>query len=452
MCTHTRLIKNPYSGKTIRVACGKCPACLQEKANRNANRIRFHSSPGELALFVTLTYNNDFVPYIRLSDLYTHPEVLNIYRGSIVIDIVNMFDFCYDDLYTGKDLLPLSHCEDTDKVGVLYYKDIQNFFKRLRQNLKRKFNYEFKISYFTCSEYGSVTLRPHFHIVLFCKASSYATLQSAISASWTFADRMRTEKFTEIAKDVSSYVASYVNGNLSLPNLLQIPAFRPSHSMSKNFGVRNDVFSLRSILQKVRENNLVFCKQTYKDDVPSIVEYPIPQYVISRYFPKFKGYNRVTDDKIQQLLLCPERLASYVYFLDYKLEYSKEDLHKFTVLIFHCVDRYAKEFNIGFEEASVSYPLDYVRTWNTYFCTLERFCHSSLSSIADYGDFYENVMDLFTYPPVVHSDLINYDIVWQLNPNARKDIVNKTASLNELYDKKDKSKKVVNCALAHYNI
>ena len=54
----------------------------------------------------------------------------------------------YDPLYLPKD-------------GCLVKKDMQNFFKRLRKNLKTKFRYLY------CGEYGTQNGRPHYHALLF---------------------------------------------------------------------------------------------------------------------------------------------------------------------------------------------------------------------------------------------------------------------------------------------
>ena len=70
MCTHSRFIFNPYSRKNVLVKCGKCPSCLQEKAFARAQRIKNNYSDGTICLFFTLTYSNDFIPYIDRDDVY----------------------------------------------------------------------------------------------------------------------------------------------------------------------------------------------------------------------------------------------------------------------------------------------------------------------------------------------------------------------------------------------
>ena len=55
MCTNQREIKNLYTGHTLYVKCGKCPACLQEKAAHRVSRIKAQDSPNLSTLMVTLT-------------------------------------------------------------------------------------------------------------------------------------------------------------------------------------------------------------------------------------------------------------------------------------------------------------------------------------------------------------------------------------------------------------
>ena len=83
MCTHKRYTTNRYTGRRLLIPCGRCEACLQAKANRMAQRIRNSINTDEMAISVTLTYDEKFVPYILKSDInnpdcYEYP----IYRDS----------------------------------------------------------------------------------------------------------------------------------------------------------------------------------------------------------------------------------------------------------------------------------------------------------------------------------------------------------------------------------
>lgn len=69
MCFNSVTVKVPFSHRTIKVPCGKCSACLGVKASKRAKRIRSHHPAGFTCWFVTLTYDNNFLPFIKKSDL-----------------------------------------------------------------------------------------------------------------------------------------------------------------------------------------------------------------------------------------------------------------------------------------------------------------------------------------------------------------------------------------------
>lgn len=68
MCVNRKQIVNRYTGKSLVVDCGHCPACLQAKANKRCARIK-NQLPEHDNYFVTLTYDTRFAPYIYERDL-----------------------------------------------------------------------------------------------------------------------------------------------------------------------------------------------------------------------------------------------------------------------------------------------------------------------------------------------------------------------------------------------
>ena len=98
-----------YDGYRI-VACGKCSQCLIAKSNEWAYRCMEESKQYKDNCFVTLTYNDTFLP----------------------------------------------------DNGSLCRRDLQLFIKRLRKHIYPK-----KVRFFYCGEYGKKGSRPHYHIILF---------------------------------------------------------------------------------------------------------------------------------------------------------------------------------------------------------------------------------------------------------------------------------------------
>lgn len=105
--------KEQIKGEHIPFPCGKCPPCKKRRTSGWSFRLVKEGERSNSALFITLTYDTEFVP------------------------ITN----------NGYMTLKLS--------------DLQKFFKRLRKLTDQK------IKYYAVGEYGSTKKRPHYHIILF---------------------------------------------------------------------------------------------------------------------------------------------------------------------------------------------------------------------------------------------------------------------------------------------
>lgn len=105
-----------FSGQLIR--CGRCVGCRLDKSREWANRCLLELQQHDSAYFVTLTYEDQFVPKV-------------IRPGN-------------------------------QPVLSLQKRDFQLFMKRLRKRIEPE-----RIRYFACGEYGGQTFRPHFHAIIF---------------------------------------------------------------------------------------------------------------------------------------------------------------------------------------------------------------------------------------------------------------------------------------------
>jgi hypothetical protein len=99
-------------GETIDLPCGKCHECRARRTQGWAFRLMKEAEVSSSALFITLTYNEENVPW-------------------------------------------------RDDKQSIEKDDLQRFMKRLRK-LNRN-----KLKYYACGEYGGKTMRPHYHIILF---------------------------------------------------------------------------------------------------------------------------------------------------------------------------------------------------------------------------------------------------------------------------------------------
>lgn len=106
----------------VEIPCGKCIGCRLEYSRQWANRMMLELQYHDSAYFVTLTYNDEHVP-------------TSCYEGD------------FGDIYPS-----LTLCK----------RDCQLFMKRLRKACPND-----RIRFYLAGEYGSHTMRPHYHVIIF---------------------------------------------------------------------------------------------------------------------------------------------------------------------------------------------------------------------------------------------------------------------------------------------
>lgn len=120
------IIKN-----SVLIPCGNCIGCRLDYSRQWADRMMLEAQNHDNNCFVTLTYNDDFLPFNSTG------TVINDGNG-VSID----YDF-----------------------PTLQKRDLQLFLKRLRIKLKRE--KDISIRFYAAGEYGSNTHRPHYHLIIF---------------------------------------------------------------------------------------------------------------------------------------------------------------------------------------------------------------------------------------------------------------------------------------------
>lgn len=104
----------------IKVPCGKCLGCRLDRARDWADRMTYELAANDgKAIFVTLTYDPEHVPYAVTDE---------------------------------GELVGFSLCK----------RDLQLFFKRLRRRFA-----DHQIRFYACGEMGAKTHRPHYHAIIF---------------------------------------------------------------------------------------------------------------------------------------------------------------------------------------------------------------------------------------------------------------------------------------------
>lgn len=110
-------------GRLLYLPCRHCVGCRLDHSKEWANRILLEQRYHDSSYFLTLTYDDEHLPYGYGVDSSTG-EVVSVH-------------------------------------ATLVKADLQKFFKRLRKVTGQK------ISYFSAGEYGSQTYRPHYHCIIF---------------------------------------------------------------------------------------------------------------------------------------------------------------------------------------------------------------------------------------------------------------------------------------------
>ena len=118
-------IISPFADKAItdyvQIPCGKCIGCRLDQSRHWANRCMMEASQYAYNCFVTLTYNDDHLPYSSSVDCLGNER----------------------------------------QTPTLVKRDLQLFMKRLRKKFGNG------IRFFACGEYGEQSHRPHYHLILF---------------------------------------------------------------------------------------------------------------------------------------------------------------------------------------------------------------------------------------------------------------------------------------------
>lgn len=242
--------------------CGHCIGCCNSRAVANDLSIQSHASKYKFTAFTTLTFNMVSMPLATLLDVGDITYLVDYNNFDVVLgEYPLMSDSEKSKLYN--QVQPVNgKCFPDNTLPYLDYYTARLFLVSLRQRIKQnrfkvfttyldpithevkqKYHYELnkyrtdeKITYYLVGEYGTKSLRPHFHILFFFdELSTLQALRYHLSKVWTYG---RTD-FQIATGSASSYVASYVSNNALLPKVYQSKQVRPRSKHSLFFGFRS---------------------------------------------------------------------------------------------------------------------------------------------------------------------------------------------------------------------
>lgn len=236
-CLHPIKMRNPHTHEMITVACGKCEACLNRRASFNSFRIRCEASCHKYCMFITLTYEDKYVPRfdIRLNDNgLIESYVVGGLSDVQILDTDLVLSDCRPENVEQYRLALYNKAARLPGEGLTYCRarDLQLFLKRIRKFIFNR-THE-KVRFYGISEYGPVHYRAHFHVLLFFDQDDTLSLFSDKDKCpcWKYG-RSSAELATG---DAASYVSSYLSSSCSLPEILKIRSTRPKSYHSNYLG------------------------------------------------------------------------------------------------------------------------------------------------------------------------------------------------------------------------
>lgn len=264
------------------VPCGKCNTCRMTHVSDWVSRLNDEAKCWPFVYFVTLTYDDEHVP---TWDFDGHHTILNQKSGEFV-DLNEFFDH-----FDAKSRLYLHRRHN---IFSLDFVDVQKFFKRLRfylsqlhsDNIKQK-NYDEKIRYFLCGEYGETTLRPHYHMLLFFNSPLTASkIEELLNKAW----QLGHINAQAVRSSAAAYVAAYVNSIYCLPKIYTISLFRPKCVCSKCPSIGSLIYPTKEVLEIFHNSSVTrsVCECGKNDIVP------LRKVFKSAIFPKLQDYDRLT--------------------------------------------------------------------------------------------------------------------------------------------------------------
>lgn len=379
-CQHPRTVVNKYTHESVVVPCGCCPSCILHRSAVQTNLLTTYSAQFRYVYFVTLTYAPCFLPTLEVSivetcsddiaDVPCFPSIDDLdagdpntylfgFRSVPRTASVKVKDSTVERVFKDPDVkftYPMRPKELLSILGKINHnvpnripyvcnRDLDLFLKRLRSYYPDE-----KLRYYAVSEYGPISFRPHWHLLLFSNSERFSqTVCENVSKAWSYGrcDASLSRGFA------APYVASYVNSFVALPDFYtQMPkVVRPKSFHSIGFTESNlfprevRVAEVDEVADKCLNGVCVERNGHFRTIKPT---WP---YLL-RLFPRFSDSIRKSPSSIYQLLFAaftaPGRVVRYGCApLDcdpFSLN-SNQSILSFSRQYLNYVDNYGKEID-----------------------------------------------------------------------------------------------------------
>ena len=236
------------------VPCGKCSFCRSHKFSVLRQKLDNELLHSKFAYVFTLTYSPEFVPTI----VFSPSSSSNYYFRNIdsFTDRFNLHKYVNSQTFDKTEFDNIAFKQNNkNQIYINVYSHYQLFLKRLRKFISKTFNT--KIRFFITLEYGTTTMRPHAHLILFSPIAlkfHFSTLKGSKSVVCSELTKLWSKGFvtydgTPIKSDsLSSYISNYVNSVNHVPTILTYKLIRPRSVHSSFLGI-NPQISIEDIEQ-----------------------------------------------------------------------------------------------------------------------------------------------------------------------------------------------------------
>lgn len=334
------LILKDYRGIPMPVPCGHCIACQNNKRSSLSLKLRLEEYTSKYCYFLTLTYDDASLPLFSISTDSLNNDFVKLYPYSQRFKIdSSVNDFCSDFYnfdsefvdkmdYYSSFVLNYEHKYNKSCVyghglyALLYYRDIQLFLKRLRKHIF-KF-YGEKIRFYIIGEYGTKSLRPHWHLLLFFNSSQLSQAFESCENVGTTSRPCQCPRFLRpfwkygicdskrTNGECYNYVSSYVNKSSNFPKLLVLLSNQKAyHSIQLG-----QILPIESFIEAIQKGDFSFFERQFFIDSYGVENsYTVWRSYYSRFFPRFTCSSQKSFEETYRILTCYETLRD-IYHTD----------------------------------------------------------------------------------------------------------------------------------------
>lgn len=213
--------KKPYQKGPLKFGCGQCTPCRINRRRLWTGRMLLEYLEHPTSAFLTLTYNNEYLPE----------------------------DLC------------------------LQKRDVQNFLKRIREQIAPR-----KIRYYAAGEYGDENLRPHYHLIVYGLSPLEVKL---VEKCWTYGFVKIGTVTPQSISYVSGYITKLQKNHIILRELNRSPEFS---LMSKDPGLGFGVVArFKKAYETSRGRAALLSDGWFKAAIQTgALQYPLGRYLAAK--------------------------------------------------------------------------------------------------------------------------------------------------------------------------